>query len=69
MFLTEVARSYIYFLRVYPLSTQAITSSCLMGFGSILSQNLVEKQKFHLFRTIKFSILGLVFVVSLYLNF
>ena len=54
-------------LETRPLVTQAISTGVICGIGDVIAQQLIEKkgwQKYDARRTVKFSMIGLLFIVS-----
>nr|CDS27931.1 protein Mpv17 [Hymenolepis microstoma] len=66
--LMKLYYGYSNLLLKYPVSTQAISTGIIMGGGDIIAQKIVERRKWDVSRTLKFSGIG-VFVIGPTLNF
>lgn len=54
-------------LNAYPITVQTIQTGCLMSFGDIMAQTVVERktwQEYKPIRTLQFGSVGLILVVS-----
>ena len=69
-FIVPLRRLWVWYdgmLETRPLVTQAISTGVICGIGDVIAQELIEKKgwdKYDVRRTAKFSVIGLLFIVS-----